>query len=1595
MRRILHSAIAVLFVLSCTREREAEPFPTGENLPAGVPVMLTIPFGADDMLDVDVSTKADAGFINEANIHDIYVFLFDKDDTSSGSPRKVYGRYFNFDHKRSSLAELNEHHNECWYVENKSIDNKNTPTRGAVKISTVSRDHVALVVLANVDNSVMEMDNENEITRLNEVEDLDELRGLTVKLEQDIVNRKNLFLMMGTLGYDGPGISTGSMHWNKPAPNDLEYDPEYKVQLKNINAKVKFRIKVNPDYISAVTPVYWQVCRAPNSCHLFSDYNGGETPEDIYYFDSQQTYFEGTETEGEPGNQTTYYTFCFYILENELSPVKQATKYYQRELQSKTVSPDDGYEGPSSNTYGTHYVDNGDWEYANPNSTYVKFDIILTLTPAGITAIAADDPSSGMEIGHALTSDAIFTVHLGEFTNSNQPDGSSGFNNYNTKRGYSYTYNVTVNNSKSIYTEVISDKENQAGQEGFLLLTDAEMINADAHYEYHQLTFTYRPDMQQEKFSWYVKTPFGEGGPKIVFDQLQNKFTYSADGLDYLWVKFGVNEFVDGTPSSATWDEDPDPLPWVSETLGNVYPYSTRRHKYPGDSHYDPAWEPGQQVSAGVPVNCGPSDENDPMYRMIPDLMDITQLIRYIFWETSRETAHRQNPSAPTSAFIADDGNPETKPVIRFTAFIDEYYYEEHPIEHTVEPDLWRKFVNAQPREMHILSDARQSRDRKSDVILSSHSIIQQSIQTIYNIYAADLHTLWGTEHEDEMRKLTDGWPYWPNDPLDGKNGDESSGRSGDYYSELGKWNGRLNSAYIWDFYSTKTANGQDRTNRTWDTFLDYSVHNEIPELKAPSGEDNGYQGMAYSCLTRNRDNNGDGIVDRSEIRWYLAACNQLAGMWVGNEALSINARLYKPAEGQWRAHIMSSSGKRVSWSEEGGGATEYNWDFTANRYTWPTIGEAAKGESVRCLRNIGTFTENGEIKDISYAPYNYEIEHYFTKEGPEPEGPFTFYFDRLNPKSIRQLSESELPYADQFNLFNCVYLKFETQSRADDVVDFNIINSVDTYDKNNNPESYPINETINPEVTRLGYNPYCPPGYRFPNHAEMLLMSLYLPTTYFECDKDGVEYADGCCLPTRTYFDRGFYGDNRSGMTAAEISRERGKVGWGYTSVASKQSCLQRTQKINHSRCVRDVDMTGWIEGDIEMSTETLCLGDPTKITFSFCSSAASFVSASLQLCYTDGQGFYHEKDIPVETTPSGMQYVADQMVTLPTLAQLGLNDDMDGADCKFKITMRNTATSRTIERPFRLISHLTKCSVSFPSVSDPDKGVPVRVNIGSRNNNAHLTNVTLHWKASDGSWDTRDIEDGTGNVSSLSEDVYLKDLIGDAAWGAEANRKKEYLFYVTATSSDGSKYVSNTVSNQIYRFYYTPNPVPDGGWTTSNYKTCNKKWQDAIPNLDFANGDYVEVDMDLSNCVYVYIDGNQDHDMGKDNLIGFSTDDVESITNSFIWYYPSVANLVPPPGDVGRIFSRIHAGRWDAMEITGVMDSLNLILYKDGLKRDGNNFNMTKGDWNSRVKAALTGASTIYTGSKEGKHLSRATYRFVRAVRIKDDAVTPVPRD
>lgn len=1226
-RHLLFNALAAAFLTlltpSCIHTLEEEF--NGRRLPEGTPITMRLDFNADDLITLNVSTKAEATPADEERIHDLYVMIFDDSDADKA---KIYGRYFSYEHLKSSLDVLDNSPNEGWWVENRTLDNAATPvakTRGVVKISTRVCANAKLVVIANIDNGICKLGDENGfeddvLSYLNGIRKWSDLQATQVKLSQDIVNRKDLFLMLGE-PLDNSGnpktVNTEDMVWWE-TKEPVSYNEDFKVCLKPVDAKVRFKVRINErdgagavinNYISAAKAVYWEVDNVPDRCFLFSDANGGNAPAGTVYFDSEQAYFEGTVTE----ENVEWHVFSFYMLESRFAAKAQAGTYHDREKQAKNETGKTGYGGNDQE----HYVENGEWIYAMPHAPYVKFDMILTLTPAGVSAL-------GGSVNHALTSDTIYTIHLGDFSNA-------GIDDYNTLRSTCYTYEITIANSGSIYAEVINDSEVQPGQEGYLLLTDDEIVNADCHYEYHSITFTYDPETSPEKFSWYVKTPFTSsvgGGPQKgtknvggidypVYDP------HDTDGtlLDYRWVKFGINKLDPNTGS-----------------------YSTNRLAYPGDDRYVKDWGVGEH---------GPWDGTPH-----PELMDISQLIQYIFQETDKER------DTGSSDFKTDTQTGEK--IIRATIFINEYYYEVDPRDESdtpqPDPNLWRQFVNAQPREMHILSKTVQSRDQKSDVIESSHSVIQQSIQTIYNIYEPTLRSIWGCEHLDEIKQKPNGagnWIYWP------ANCSDEPERYGDN-SDIGKENGRLNSAYIWGVYNRQDNNGSMVSPaREWNNFLNYEVDNIMPELRDDDisddyGPTHHYRGMAWSCLIRNRDNNGNGTIDPEEIRWYMASTHQLTGIWVGRESLSTSARLYQPTAGQWRSHVMSSTNKLVAWAEEGAGATEYRFDFAGSGgsggpntdyHTWATQADAAVGESVRCVRNIGTYDDNGVVTDISYAPVTVVPDSYFTLKLSDgntesdnlsydnSDKYYVFHFDRLNTKSIREYSPGELPYHDQTSLNNRVYVKLLTQPLGSDVPGY----SVQLGDINN-------------IVTQAGHNDYCPEGYRFPNHTEWLLMGLYLPARYLNKDKDNNNYVGTKAFPSRTYYDRGYYGSLRS--ETAAWSTEKNKVGWIYSN---KMHCSAYNQAVTYSRCVKDEDQTGVISGRIAIEGSVIYSGDTIPIDFKFSSTASTFTNATMTLWYTKN-GFRTPYDLTSQLkTPTGLQYKGAQEITIPTLAELGLTNPAD----------------------------------------------------------------------------------------------------------------------------------------------------------------------------------------------------------------------------------------------------------------------------------------------------------------------------------------------
>lgn len=1529
-------AFVVLCAASCIKEEDRDSIE--KCYPVGTPVIMNLSFGTSENLEVQTGTKAEAAAADENRVHDLFVYLFNEDG------ERFYKYYFTYEHMVASLSTLDDSQNECWYV-----DNSGSKTIGAVKMATQSQENCTLVVIANVSNTITSLDGRDPIDRLSEIDNLDDLQNVKVTLEQEVVNRSDLFLMVGVM----ENVNTGSIQWGtwNSSESSGEYnkvDSHYQVQLRTVDAKVKFYVtfdKTNFN-VDKCSPRYWQVFNAPTSCYLFEH---SEDPDDVNYFNTEEIYFEGTETIGTGEEAKTWKVFTFYMLENRQSinvPKSIASdNYYLRELQEK--SEDTDHPG---------YVKNGNWEYAPENGTYVQFDMVLNLTETGIQNILSTSDAK-----HALTSEGLYTVHLGDF--------STDLDDYDVKRGHFYKYYVTVINSSKIYVEVIGDpqnggeiREDQPGQEGSLLLATDELVNCDAHYESHSMTFVYSPGISERSVSWYVKTPFSEGG--ATWNDNTNDWDF--DCKDYLWVKFSVND---------------------SYTESGQDYYRSIRMAYPGDGEYNPSWLP----SSGNPR---------------PDLMDIHQLILYLFDQTAKKNNNLANDFKLSGE--SDDGTTtgrDESQVIRVTAFIDEFYYEKDPNTYTLisgtnkvnpdsgelVPDLWREFVNAPPRELHILSDAQYSEDRKSDVITSSHSIIQESIQTFYNTYSPDLTSLWGTEHKDEMsyasRVANDpsctAWDWLPSDAS------TPSVKPDDAE------NGRHNSAALWGLYS-----GSDQS---WSTYMNYAQENKVPELLSE------YQYLAYSCLTRNRDNDGNGTIDPEELRWYTASINQLVGMWVGNESLSNSARLYQPIDPsstssdsrEWRSWVISSTASTVTnpnvvRAEEG--ATRSDHTF----YNWAKVGNTAfsaddrnKISSIRCLRNIGTFQKEGVTTDISYADYDWMVDQYYDipagtdgngKARPNADGTYTVRFSRLNPRSIRDYTEGDFPSHSEYSLHNCVYLEMNMQDPTNYI-----------YADGSLPVT--SEEVLNDNITDRGYNEYCPRGYRLPNMTELLLMSSIQPSSYWTNDK---------IYPCRTFYSRGKKGN--------QTSSEDKKIGWGFHKSTGRLSIVdQGNGKISGIRCVRDKNSVGEITGKVVVvNGDKLQLSttgeEPLKTTvkLNFSSIGSGITNLQLSLVYVDTDGVEDGIEIPVTGVRlSGVSLIEDLEWVLPTYDDVPVLGNL-----VVRASLRNSAgITRTFETPVRVISPVfTSVRLMHCNYNESADNPPFPVLLTATSPSEDISGIKLNITSPDGDLTTIDSFVVDSDKRHWSQIYNYNYTMSSLQLGT-------YSFQLEVQTSSGFTR-SEYATMEILKVNYTPNPEPSPTWSVASDIT--EKWErQTIGNLDFYAGDFIEANMDISKCVYTFVakddkpaERDDSKSLWRDNLlsIGFSDTDYNSSTsvaNVLHVFYPEHEGAVDTNKDWLQFNPITAAGTKNeySYKAFSIADNNGFVEQNSNAKPDisaKQHFRIEKSgiywnqqrinfsNWGLSPKPAnaeatfekLISANTLYIGSTVGVHRSRASYKFVRAV-------------
>lgn len=291
------------------------------------------------------------------------------------------------------------------------------------------------------------------------------------------------------------------------------------------------------------------------------------------------------------------------------------------------------------------------------------------------------------------------------------------------------------------------------------------------------------------------------------------------------------------------------------------------------------------------------------------DLYTVEKFLKYLY-----------DNSESTSIWTGSDSKGN---YVDATCFVSENYYKDRS---------WDEYVNdVDKRAFYVANKVWVSKDKRSVYAGAQYGLTQHNIQTFYDRNQADSVIAYGCETINDEEKPDGGSDFDINDQIEGSNGN-------DY------WNGRANMKL--DIFN----NGKPVI--TWDG-LKHNIS------------------LRIACMSRNRDLNGDGIIQEDEMRWYAPATHQYAGLWIGEEIMSTESKLFNKSTKELIIDIgKKESSKRMVYysstrdlesflSEEG--MTTGNYD-SRNSFFRPKY--------VRCVRNL-------KSKEIGYGEtpdpyYNY-----------------------------------------------------------------------------------------------------------------------------------------------------------------------------------------------------------------------------------------------------------------------------------------------------------------------------------------------------------------------------------------------------------------------------------------------------------------------------------------------------------------------------------------------------------------------------------------------------------------------------------------------
>lgn len=293
----------------------------------------------------------------------------------------------------------------------------------------------------------------------------------------------------------------------------------------------------------------------------------------------------------------------------------------------------------------------------------------------------------------------------------------------------------------------------------------------------------------------------------------------------------------------------------------------------------------------------------------------------------------KNSEETPTGDHILIETDTDGNSTVYVQAFVDEYFYETDP---SGSKANWTDFVNKDNRTLILNPKKNVSTDGNSIVYPDYiFQISQRSIKTTYGTASSTVNGF-GIETWNETGRVDWGTP------------DSESGL--DDYNGYTNTSTLLGTSWLSDDVLSTAGYLTSITNNTKESHVFYS--SDAIGLSGVYGYN--------SCLTRNRDENGNGTIDDTELKWYLPAVFQYTNLWMGLDYLKEDTQLFDPNFDEITEAADLEEHNFYTSSSDKGSKSEY-WAIEGASY-----GPRKHTNAVRCVRNLYDTDNNGIYDDAN-----------------------------------------------------------------------------------------------------------------------------------------------------------------------------------------------------------------------------------------------------------------------------------------------------------------------------------------------------------------------------------------------------------------------------------------------------------------------------------------------------------------------------------------------------------------------------------------------------------------------------------------------------